>query len=120
MMDPWGENTEWPTFRCRERYSWDYQALQSLGDSGYIPKYIAHGEGVQSENGPYPGGYILIVVMTKLEGIPIKSIKSSEGLSSDEIRYIKSQMVESLKYDNTFLYPCLQTPNRLLIIVQIL
>ena len=108
MMDPWGKNTEWPTFICRERYSWDYQALQSLGNSGYIPKYIAHGEGVQSEHGPYPGGFILIVVMTKLEGIPIKS---SEEFSSDEISYIKSQMVESLEYDSIFLCPCLHMPN---------
>lgn len=101
-MDPWGENKEWPTFICRQRYSWDYQALQSLGDSGYIPKYIAHEEGVQSEHGPYPGGYILIVAMTKLEGIPIKLSGYSEEFSSDEIRYIKSQMVKSLEYDNMF------------------
>lgn len=111
MMDPWGKNTERPTFICRERYSWDYQALQSLGGSGYIPKYIAHGGGVQSVHGPYPGGYVLIVVMTKLEGIPIKSIEPSEELSSDEIRSIKSQMVEALKYDIIFLYPCSQMPN---------
>lgn len=56
-------------FNCKQDFLHDCRVLQSFGESGYLPKYITRGEIVRSEDGLYPGGYILILVMTKLDGI---------------------------------------------------
>lgn len=78
------------------------RALHSLGDSGYVPKYVTHAEGKQGEDGPYPGGFLFVLVRSRLEGTFIRRSEERRrapfSLSAEEMQYIKGEIVKAHEY----------------------
>ena len=98
------EEDYWPTlYEIDKREFLDQcHALQALGGSSFLPEYVAHSEGKQSADGPYPGGYLFAFVMTRLEGILVKVSGIARSvpfvLSADDMRVIKESTINAHEY----------------------
>ncbi|KAJ9269662.1 hypothetical protein DTO212C5_4273 [Paecilomyces variotii] len=57
--------------RIMENYSAEVDSLQSCYGCRYFPKYIAHEEKRQCKEEPNPGAPVYIVVMSKIDALPL-------------------------------------------------
>lgn len=99
------EEDYWPMLYKIEKREFLKQchALQSLSGSGFLPEYVAHAEGKQSADGPYPGGYLFVFVMTRLEGGTLVLLDGKERaapfiLGADDMRVIKESTINAHEY----------------------
>jgi len=59
---------------------------RAVKSSGHTPTYIAHAELTQDNTDPFPNGYLLVVVMSKITGEHIPDI--APDLSEEDLAVI--------------------------------
>ena len=73
----------------------EWTALEELEDSEHIPRLLIHGVDLQDQSMPCPGGYIRVLVMSKVPGQNVKEILFS--LKDDERILIETQLAQVLE-----------------------
>jgi hypothetical protein len=71
-------------------------ALEDSSDSGHTPRFLAYEDTFQDRFMPYPGGYIHVIVMSKLPGQNVRQILLD--LSEQERSIIRDQLASVLEY----------------------
>ena len=71
-------------------------ALEDCSDSGHTPRFIAYEDTVQDHFMPYPGGYINVIIMSKLPEQNVERILLD--LSDQERSIIREQLASVLEY----------------------
>ena len=71
-------------------------ALEDSSDSGHTPHFLAYDKAFQDHPMPYPGGYIHVIVMSKLPGQNVRQILLN--LSEQERSIIRDQLARVLDY----------------------
>lgn len=88
-----------------EFYSAEVDSLQSCYGCRYFPKYIAHEEKQQSKEEPNPGAPVYIVVMSKIDALPVIAPGGSTPtdifpgpLTAEDKQIIRRQCLEAMVY----------------------
>lgn len=67
-----------------------------------LPEYFTHAEATESADRPYPGGYLFVLVMTRLEGTVVgvsgKERPAPFVLSADDMRIIIESTINAHGY----------------------
>ena len=71
-------------------------ALEDSGDCGHTPRFLAYDDTFQDNFMPYPGGYIRVIIMSKLPGQNVRQILLD--LSEQERSVIRDQLASVLEY----------------------
>ncbi|KAI9766158.1 MAG: hypothetical protein M1840_006725 [Geoglossum simile] len=74
----------------------EYAALVDLVDSGHTPRYLAFSKMLQDRSMPYPGGYIHVLVMSKVPGQNVQKVLFD--LTEEERAVIRDQLAGVLEY----------------------
>ncbi|KAI9773159.1 MAG: hypothetical protein M1840_008280 [Geoglossum simile] len=74
----------------------EWAALMESADSGHTPHSLAFGTTLQDQSMPYPGGYIHVLVMSKVPGRNVQQILSN--LTEEERVTIRNQLASTLEY----------------------
>jgi hypothetical protein len=69
-------------------------ALGKCQDSNHTPTFYSQAELVQGDRDPFPGGYLHILVMSRVRGNAVTDIKS---LTQEELSIIRQQLAEVLQ-----------------------
>ena len=79
-----------------EGFAKEIVALEDCSDSRRTPRFIAYEDTVQDHFMPYPGGYINVIIMSKLPGQNVARILLD--LSEQERSIIREQLASVLEY----------------------
>jgi hypothetical protein len=79
-----------------EHFASEIVALEDSSDSGHTPRFIAYDDTLQDHSMPYPGGYIHVIIVSKLPGQNVRRILLD--LSEQERSIIRDQLASVLEY----------------------
>ena len=79
-----------------EDFASEILALEDSSDSGHTPHLLAYDNTCQDHSMPYPGGYIHVIIMSKLPGQNVRRILLD--LSEQERSIIRDQLASVLEY----------------------
>jgi hypothetical protein len=79
-----------------ENFASEIVALEDASDSGHTPRFLAYDDTCQDHFMPYPGGYIRVIIMSKLPGQNVRRILLD--LSEQERSIIRDQLASVLDY----------------------
>ena len=78
------------------RFASEITALEESSDSGHTPLFLAYDLTSQDHSMPYPGGYIQVIIMSKIPGQNVQQILFD--LSEEERSIIRAQLASVLEY----------------------
>jgi hypothetical protein len=79
-----------------KHFASEIAALEDASDSGHTPHFLAYDDTCQDHFMPYPGGYIRVIIMSKLPGQNVRQILLD--LSEQERSIIRDQLASVLEY----------------------
>jgi hypothetical protein len=79
-----------------KHFASEIAALEDSSDSGHTPRFLAYDDTCQDHFMPYPGGYIRVIIMSKLPGQNVRHILLD--LSEQERSIIRDQLASVLEY----------------------
>ncbi|KAL5341114.1 hypothetical protein BJX70DRAFT_396168 [Aspergillus crustosus] len=93
------------------RWTDECKALRECQGSGATPEFIASAELTQEDRHPWPGGYMRVIIMSKVPGKDV--VELGNELTDDERRIIGAQLLETLEYVGILFHVALHVYMRL-------
>jgi hypothetical protein len=77
-------------------FNHESKALRDCQYSGRTPTYIGSAALFQDHTGLFPGGYLHLIAMTRLPGVPVVDVLGT--LTGDDRKIIKTELAKILEY----------------------